>query len=124
MLNNKVVEDLRANGITNLYVPHLELPVGTEKTSSQILSANLCAIEKSNVVLAILDRPGLGVAVELTWALAKQKRIAAFRSVRCDFLGHMLEGLWSMLPEDCKTVALDSIPECVRAAAKSKAIAL
>lgn len=92
-----------------VYLPQRELPIGSNVSSSEILKANTAAVLASDVVLAVLDKPGVGVAFELGVAYFAKKRVVLFRSDPQDYLGKILEGLWDSHPPDLKATDLQRL---------------
>jgi nucleoside 2-deoxyribosyltransferase len=77
-LNATVVELLRELGL-DYFSPQDELPPGSQASATKILQANTRALEHADIVLCVLDKPGLGVAFELGHAAALGKTIILFR---------------------------------------------
>ena len=111
--NAELVEIIRAEGF-EVYLPQEEMPPGLDIPSSEILKGNLKAIEKCDIVLSVLDHAGLGVALELGYAIANGKVILAFRSDLQDYLGKVLEGFWDNIEENAKARNFDELKDILR----------
>lgn len=112
LLNQKILEVLSPFGF-EMYLPEREIPAGTSMIASEILGANVAAIDSSDLVIAVLDKPGLGVAFELGFATAKGKRIVIFRSDPQDYLGKILEGLYEQIPRNARCTSLAELQRCM-----------
>ena len=106
--NVEVLEIIGRFPNLSCYAPQIEVPLGTPLSAQEILQKNLEAIWEADVVLTVLDNPGVGVGVELGYTLHAAKPIIAFRPSNA-YLGKMLEGLWESLPADYKATTLDGL---------------
>lgn len=93
-LNKEITKILDDLGI-EYYLPQDAIQPGQGVDAAAVLEANLRAIEQCNVVLSVLDKPGLGVVFELGQALAMKKCVILFRSDMQDYLGKIMEGVWA-----------------------------
>lgn len=107
-LNIKIKKILEEEGFSCI-LPQEILPPGTKVDPSEILRQNVEFVKKSDIVLSVLDAPGEGVIFELGFAHALGKTIVAFRSNEASYLGKVIEGLWSALPESKKAVTIDEL---------------
>src|SRR4051812_3492961 len=98
LVNEQAVALLQKHNFT-VYSPPHQLPVGTDASAQAILEANARAVIETDVMVSVLDKPGLGVAFELGVAWALGKPIIAFRSDIQDYLGKIIEGVWMSLPQ-------------------------
>lgn len=107
-LNRRIVKMIRSCG-HEVYVPQEEIPPGSAQANpGTILDENIRAIEQADVIISILDKPGLGVALELGYVLALEKPMYLLRTDEQDYLGKIVEGLWLRTPPNQKAT---SIPE-------------
>src|SRR5438094_601560 len=97
-LNAEIDRLVRKVGLRT-YLPQTHIPPGSNVDSLKVFKANVAAVRKSNVVLTVLDKPGLGVAFELGYSFAGKKRVIAFRTDPQDYLGKIVEGFWNRLPK-------------------------
>lgn len=111
-LNEELADLIRRAG-HHVYLPQREVPIGSRASAAEILSANTKAVMAADVVLAVLDKPGVGVAFELGVAYAARKRIVLFRSDRQDYLGKVLEGFWDSHPSEFKATTLEELTQVV-----------
>lgn len=91
------------------YLPQAALPPEKDVRARNVFLENMEAIAECDILLSVLDKPGLGVVFELGYAKAMGKDIIAFRSDEQDYLGKVVEGLWEGLPDDCKARTLDEL---------------
>jgi nucleoside 2-deoxyribosyltransferase len=111
--NAELVKHIRSRGFRCLYVPQEELPVGGKYTATQIKNANVEAIRKADVVVSVLDNPGLGVAFELSLALEIGKPVVLYRSSSQQDLGKMIEGVWEEFPPSRKAETIKGMLACL-----------
>lgn len=114
MLNKKIAKIIRDLGLI-IYLPQEVIPPGTNASPKQIFEANLVAVKDSDIIVSVLDKPGLGVSFELAYALALNKTIVAFRSDKQEYLGKILEGLWESLNEKHKASSLKELKYALEA---------
>ena len=95
-------------------MPQEILPPGLNIDPVKILINNQHLIESSDVVLSVLDKPGEGVIFELGVAFALGKSIVIFRSDEQDYLGKIVEGIYSLIPSDRKTGDLQELGSIIR----------
>lgn len=107
-LNITIADAVRTLGY-NVYVPQEIIPPGTEKEPQAILEENLSAIDGADVIITVLDKPGLGVAFELGFICAIDKPVILFRSDKQDYLGKILEGIWEASPSTRKATTLNQL---------------
>lgn len=103
---NKKIKKLCLDCGFELYLPQEALPPGKSISAQLIYKANMNAILASDIILSILDKPGIGVAYELGFAKAMDKEIIVFRSDTQDYLGKIIEGFWDSLPRNRKAKSL------------------
>ena len=106
--NAELVEIVRAEGF-EVYLPQEAMPPGSNIASAEIFKENLKAIERCDIVISVLDHAGLGVALELGYAVAKGKVILAFRSDLQSYLGKVLQGFWNSLEKAKKAKNFDEL---------------
>lgn len=111
--NNELVEIANELGF-DVYFPQEVIPPQNNASATRIFEANLQAIKDCDIVLSVLDKPGLGVIFELSYALAINKTIMVFRSDRQDYLGKVIEGLWEKLQQKYKAQTLDELKDVLR----------
>lgn len=110
LLNDQVLSVLRGYDV-DVYAPQVELPLDAGLSPIQILTANTDAIKRCDVVISILDKPGLGVAYELGVAMTLERPILAFRSATGESLGKILDGLWDRLRPDVRATSLRELSD-------------
>lgn len=108
---NDVISSLVVDLGFTCYSPQEKIPPGSSLAPAVIFEENRRAVDESDIILCVLDKPGLGVVFELGYALAQGKTIVAFRSDQQDYLGKVLEGLWERLDTDRKATTLDRLRE-------------
>src|SRR5688572_24296259 len=69
-----MIESLNAE----TYLPQRELPIDMLASAEEILIANMRAVQEADLIVSVLDKPGLGVAFELGFAAAIGKRCVLF----------------------------------------------
>ncbi|SRR6266852_6659345 len=106
---NAELADLVERAGHSVYLPQREIPVGTSVSSAEILQANTTSMLASDIVLAVLDKPGLGVAFELGVAYVVNKPIVLFRTDTQDYLGKALEGLWQSHRHELKASTVEEL---------------
>lgn len=84
-------------------------------SSIDVLNANIRAVREAEVILTIFDKPGLGVAFEVGYALALGKKIIGFRTDVQDYLGKVLEGLWENLLPSAKATNIGELRSALTA---------
>lgn len=99
LFNEAVMQGITRAGL-RVYVPQHELPVGTQLLPEEIYRANLEAVRGADVIVSILDKPGLGVVLELGYAAALEKPLFFLRTDVQDYLGQVVEGMWNECPPD------------------------
>jgi len=85
------------------------LPVKRPATAVEILESNEREVDAADVVVCVFDGAGAGVGMELGRADVQKKDIVGFRtagSAADEYLGKMLEGFWTRLPEERKAADL------------------
>jgi nucleoside 2-deoxyribosyltransferase len=107
-LNTKIKRVLEEEGFICIS-PQEILPPSTNVDSREILKQNVEFVKQCDIILSVLDAPGEGVIFELGFAYAIGKPIVAFRSNRLSYLGKVIEGLWSELPESQKAASIDEL---------------
>lgn len=90
-------------------MPQDAFPSDYNPSAEEILQANVRAVENADIVLSVLDCPGLGVAFEIGYAMAKNKRMIAFRTDLRTYLGKIIEGFWNDLDSKSKARTLDEL---------------
>jgi nucleoside 2-deoxyribosyltransferase len=88
------------------YLPQEHLPPGGGASPRDIFHHNVTAVQASDVVLCVLDKPGSGVIFELAYAFALSKPTIVFRSDKQDYLGKLIEGFWETTAPDCRATTL------------------
>ena len=106
--NKSLVKMLRKYNF-EVYSPQEVLPPGIQVSATEIYNANLSAIAGSDIILCVLDKPGLGVIFELAQALAMKKKVIIFRSDIQDYLGKIIEGLWESIDNKYKAQNLQQL---------------
>ena len=104
-LNNRIYNLCIKFGL-KVFLPQKELPLGSRITARHILETNEKAVDDSDFIIAVFDRAGVGVAMELERARMLKKNIIGYRSKRSqesEYLGKMLQGAWDRLPKRLKT---------------------
>lgn len=89
-------------------------------SAKEILKANAKAVENSDIILSVLDCPGLGVAFEIGYAMAKNKRMIAFRTDLRTYLGKIIEGFWDDLGSENKARTLNELSAILQAQENSE----
>jgi len=97
------------------YLPQGHIPPGSDVSSLEVLNDNISAVRKSDIILTVLDKPGLGVAFELGYATARKKKIVALRTDPQDYLGKIIEGFWENLPLTSRATSLSELRAILRA---------
>lgn len=110
-LNKEITKILDNLGV-DYYLPQEAIPPAENVDSTAVLEANLRAIKGCDVVLSILDKPGLGVIFELGQALAMKKPVVLFRSDMQDYMGKIMEGVWEV--ERDKARSLEELKTILR----------
>lgn len=108
LLNSKIANILIDLGYS-VYLPQEIIPPNKNSSSIDIFNANLIAIKNCDIVLSILDKPGLGVAFELGFAISINKPTILFRSDVQDYLGKIMEGLWELTDINFKASSLEEL---------------
>lgn len=108
MLNEEIKSVLVETGYEP-YVPQDALPPSPDVSPMHVLQTNIRAVEEADLVVTVLDKPGFGVAFELGFARALGKRVVLFRSDRQDYLGKILEGVWTEAAEADRAATLDEL---------------
>jgi nucleoside 2-deoxyribosyltransferase len=108
ILNTKIREILEEEGFACI-LPQSILPPGPDADPKEVFRRNVEFVKRCDIVLSVLDAPGEGVIFELGVAHALKKPIIAFRSNGHSYLGKVIEGLWSTLPESQKATNLDEL---------------
>ena len=96
------------------YLPQANIPPGSDVDPLKVLKANIAAVSKSDLVLTVLDKPGLGVAFELGYSVASKKKVIAFRTDPQDYLGKVVEGFWQDLPQASKATSFRELKTILR----------
>lgn len=109
-LNSEIAQMVRDLGF-EIYLPQIEIPPTGNTSATRVFESNIQAVRHSDIILSVLDKPGLGVAFELGYAIAINKIIIAFRSDEQDYLGKVLEGLWKSLEARYKAQTLEELKE-------------
>jgi nucleoside 2-deoxyribosyltransferase len=91
------------------YLPQEHLPPGGGASPRDIFQHNITAVQASDVVLGVLDKPGSGVIFELAYAFALGKPIIVFRSDKQDYLGKLIEGFWETTAPECRATTLNDL---------------
>jgi len=99
---NKEISHLLSKYGFMVYMPQEVLPPGISISAAEIYRANLKAIQDADLLISILDKPGLGVVYELGYALANSKKVIMFRSDVQDYLGKIIEGVWEITDSQYK----------------------
>lgn len=107
-LNTEIAAIVEEAGLC-VYLPQRELPLGAKASPGDILEANSIAVANCDVVLSVLDKPGLGVAFELGLAFALKKCIVLFRTDTQDYLGKVIEGLWASQTEARRASTIEEL---------------
>ena len=92
-----------------VYLPQNAFPSDQTPSAEEILKANATAVKKCDVILSVLDCPGLGVAFEIGYAMAKNKTMIAFRTDLRTYLGKIIEGFWNSLDSKSKARTLSEL---------------
>lgn len=100
-LNDEIDRIVKGIGFRT-YLPQANIPPGLDVDPLKVIRANIVAVRKSDLVLTVLDKPGLGVAFELGYSVACKKKVIAFRTDPQDYLGKVVEGFWKDLPKESK----------------------
>lgn len=112
-LNKEISEIVNEQGF-ECYFPQEVIPPGSNTSATRIVEANIQAVKNCDIVLSVLDKPGLGVIFELAYALALNKTIIVFRSDKQDYLGKVIEGLWERLEQKNKARTLEKLKEILK----------
>ena len=112
-LNDEIARILHDEGF-DYYLPQEVFPPGTSISSVSIFHENLAALKDCDVVLSVLDRPGLGVAFELGVAFALGKIVILLRTDKQDYLGKIMEGLWQSTESELRAVDLEELRSVLR----------
>jgi len=96
------------------YLPQEAIPPANSTSATSIFEANLQAVKNCDIVLSILDKPGLGVIFELAYALAINKPVILFRSDKQDYLGKVIEGLWEKHDPKNKSRTLEQLKRILK----------
>jgi len=98
------------------------LPKKRPATAVEILESNEREVDAADLVVCVFDGAGAGVGMELGRADVQKKDIVGFRTAESsadEYLGKMLEGFWTRLPEDRKAADLARL-EAVLAGMEAK----
>lgn len=98
-----------------VYLPQDASAPDHPPSAEEILKANVRAVENCDIVLSVLDCPGLGVAFEIGYAMAKNKTMIAFRTDLRTYLGKIIEGFWDNLDSKSKARTLDELSAVLHA---------
>jgi len=109
-LNQEIERLITAHGFS-CYTPQEILPPGTGVGASEIVKSNIDALNQCDIILSVLDKPGLGVIFELAYAYAKDKEIILLRTDKQDYLGKIIEGFWERMPEERRAKSLADLEE-------------
>jgi nucleoside 2-deoxyribosyltransferase len=106
--NNRLKTLVENHGF-EVYLPQEAFPPDYIPSAEEILETNIAAVENCDIILSVLDCPGLGVAFEIGYAMAKNRRMIAFRSDLRTYLGKIIEGFWDNLDSKSKAQTLDQL---------------
>ncbi len=106
---NKQLERLVVDCGGRVFLPQRELPQGAGLTPADILDGNSAGVLKSDLILSVLDKPGLGVAYELGVAVSASKPILMFRTDTGHHLGKIIEGLWQRQPPEMTATSMSDL---------------
>ncbi|MCK4386420.1 MAG: nucleoside 2-deoxyribosyltransferase [candidate division Zixibacteria bacterium] len=112
-LNKEITKIVKELGF-EIYLPQEVIPPGTNASAKRVFEANLQAVKDGDIVLSVLDKPGLGVIFELAYALALKKSVILFRSDKQDYLGKIIEGLWGSFEEKNKAQTLEKLKKILK----------
>jgi nucleoside 2-deoxyribosyltransferase len=116
-LNKKIVDIVKKLEF-EFYFPQEVIPPGTNTAAVRIFEANVQAVKNCDIVLSVLDKPGLGVVFEIAYALAMNKTIILFRSDMQNYLGKVMEGLWQSFDSRKKAQTIEELRQILKAFAK------
>jgi nucleoside 2-deoxyribosyltransferase len=91
------------------YLPQEHLPPGGGASPRDVFQHNIAAVQASDIVLVVLDKPGSGVIFELAYAFAVGKPTVVFRSDKQDYLGKVIEGFWDTTAPDCRATTINEL---------------
>lgn len=103
-----------------VYLPQNAFLPSHSPSAEEILKANVRAVENCDIILSVLDCPGLGVAFEIGYAMAKNKKMIAFRTDLRTYLGKIIEGFWDSLDSKSKARTLNELSAALHAQKNNK----
>lgn len=106
--NNQLRRIIEDHGF-EVYLPQNAFPRDRTPSAEKILKANARAVENCDIIFSVLDCPGLGVAFEIGYAMAKNKTMIAFRTDMRTYLGKIIEGFWDSLDSKSKARTLTEL---------------
>lgn len=112
-LNKEFSEIIKELGF-EVYLPQEVIPPGTNAAAVRIFEANVQAVKNCDILLSVLDKPGLGVVFEIAYALALNKTIILFRSDMQNYLGKVIEGLWQSFDSQKKAQTIEELKLILR----------
>jgi len=103
-----------------VYLPQDMVQPDYTLSAHEILKANVEAVENADIILSVLDCPGLGVSFEIGYAMAKGKKMIAFRSDVRTYFGKIIEGFWENLDSGSKAQTLTELSAILHSQARSE----
>jgi len=97
-----------------VFLPQHELPLDTECTPLQILTANEAGVTNADFLIVVFDEASTGTAMELERGFTLGKIIIGYRSdehQESEELGKMLQGAWDRIPQGCRAGNLAELRE-------------
>ncbi|MBN1805220.1 MAG: nucleoside 2-deoxyribosyltransferase [Sedimentisphaerales bacterium] len=106
---NKELKKLIKNSGFDCCIPQEILPPGENVNCIDVLKSNIDSLNECEIIISVLDKPGLGVIFELAYAYAINKEIILFRTDKQDYLGKIIEGFWSEMPGKRRARSLNEL---------------
>lgn len=107
-LNRQVASIAEGVGF-EVFLPQEAMPYGCGLTPEIIMKRNIEALNKSDVVLCVLDDPGFGVAFEIGYAYRANIELLAYRSDFQADIGSFGEAFWKAIDDQRKAKNLEKL---------------